>query len=89
MDVSPKILSGISTYGRGIVFKVVVPFCFECLIYRISAKGAFRLDRFYNVGNVSRRMKLQGSIRTLIETGILKISVDCKSSPLSLNSKNE
>lgn len=32
-------------------------------------------------------MKLQVAIRTLIETGILKISVYGKSSPLSLNRK--
>lgn len=84
-----KFFQGYIIYGRGDNFKVVVPFCFECLIYRMTEKGTFWLDRFYNVGNVTRRMKLQGAIRTLIETGILKISVYGKSSPLSLNSKNE
>ena len=74
-------------YGRGDSFKVVVPFCFESSIYRISQKGTFWLDRFYNVGNVTRRMKLQGAIRTLIETGILKISAYGKSSSLFLNRK--
>lgn len=53
----------------------------------MTEKGTFCVAIFYNVGNVTRRMKLQGAIRTLIETGISKISVYGKSSPLSLNRK--
>lgn len=72
---------------EGDSFKVVVPFFFECLIYRMTEKGTFWLFRFYNVGNATRGMKLQGAIRTLIETGILKISAYGKSSSLFLNRK--
>ncbi len=36
-----KIFSGVHFYGMGDRFKVVVPFCFEYLIYGMAEKGTF------------------------------------------------
>ncbi len=36
-----EIFSEVHYLWQGGSFKVVVPFCFECLIYRISQKGTF------------------------------------------------
>lgn len=36
-----KNLSGVHQIWEGEIFKAVVPFCFECLIYRMAEKGTF------------------------------------------------